>query len=296
MKGCFTLKVTLLSHTPEPEKLIAAAAKLCYSDKADIGTLMQSLDDYDAVRGFVRKLMTMHHESPLEHASFTFGIEGVSRSFLAQMTRHRVASFSVRSQRYCSEDTPAFIAPKLIASDEKKKDEFANAMQAAWMSYNQLVEMGAAKEDARAALPNACETRMMVTMNARELLHFFSLRCCSRAQLEIRTAANAMLQLCRKAAPTIFEHAGAACDQLGYCPEGRMSCGRKMTLEEVLRKSGADSVVNTGNANESLRVSAGSDSLSGQEPYMAGSGEEKPAPFDVLMQKKEARREARKAR
>jgi thymidylate synthase (FAD) len=220
------LKITLITHTPEPEKVVAAAAKLCYSSKADISSLMDSLDDPETVRKFIEKLMEMHHYSPLEHVSFTFGIEDVSRSFLAQITRHRLAAFSVRSQRYCSEDMSAPVVPASIMQDTAKAEEFRIAMESAWSSYRQLIEMGVPKEDARAVLPNACSTRMIVTMNARELLHFFSLRCCSRAQLEIRQAAWKMLEECKKVAPTIFAHGGAACDQTGECPEGARSCGR----------------------------------------------------------------------
>lgn len=290
------MKVTLITHTPQPEKVVAAAAKLCYSDQVDIETLMQSLDDEDAIRAFVRKLMTMHHESPLEHVSFTFGIEGVSRSFLAQVTRHRVASFSVRSQRYCSEDTPAFVVPKPIAADDKKKDEFANAMQAAWMSYSQLIELGAAKEDARAVLPNACETRMMVTMNARELLHFFSLRCCTRAQLEIRTVANEMLKVCREVAPTIFEHAGASCDQLGYCPEGKMSCGRKMTLEKVLKRAKANESVDSGTADASIHVATSTWLIPPEKCAKSATEPSEETPFELLSKKKELRKKAREGK
>ena len=220
------MKVTLITHTPEPEKVVAAAAKLCYSNKVDIASLMNSLDDSETIKEFIEKLMEMHHYSPLEHISFTFGIEGISRSFLAQITRHRLAAFSVRSQRYCSEDWSAPVVPVSIANDEAKAEEFRIAMESAWSSYRQLVEMGVPKEDARAVLPNACATRMIVTMNARELLHFFSLRCCTRAQLEIRQVSWKMLEECKKIAPTIFAHGGAACDQTGECPEGEKSCGR----------------------------------------------------------------------
>lgn len=199
------MKVTLITHTPEPEKVVAAAAKLCYSNKVDIATLMNSLDDPEEVRKFIETLMEMHHHSPLEHVSFTFGIEGVSRSFLAQITRHRIAAFSVRSQRYCAEDLSAPVVPPSIANDEARAEEFRIAMELAWSTYRQFLEMGVPKEDARAVLPNACATRMIVTMNARELLHFFSQRCCTSAPLEIRQVACKMLEECKKVAPMIFK-------------------------------------------------------------------------------------------
>ena len=227
------MNVILLTHTPEPEKIIAAAAKLCYSQKADIQTLMDDLDT-EAVNKFIDKLMTMHHESPLEHVSFTFAIEGVSRALLAQITRHRIASFSVRSQRYCSEEDFDSIIPDPVYQDPKKRAVFRSAMADVKIAYNELQDLGSKNEDARSVLPNACATRMIVTMNLRELLHFFNLRCCVRAQAEIRELANRMLILCEEVSPVLFTHAGAHCEALGYCPEGKMSCGRAPTLEKLL--------------------------------------------------------------
>ena len=227
------MNVILLTHTPEPEKIIAAAAKLCYSQKADIQELMDGLEP-DTVKTFISKLMSMHHESPLEHASFTFAVEDVSRALLAQITRHRLASFSVRSQRYCSEGTFKAIIPDSIDKDPKKHAVFRDAIVDAKNAYNELQKLGSKNEDARAVLPNACCTRMVFTMNLRELLHFFNLRCCVRAQAEIRTLANQMLILCKEVSPILFEHAGAHCESLGYCPEGKMSCGRAPTIEKLL--------------------------------------------------------------
>ena len=227
------MNVILLTHTPEPEKIIASAAKLCYSQKADIQTLMDGLDT-EAVNEFIDKLMTMHHESPLEHVSFTFAIEGVSRALLAQITRHRIASFSVRSQRYCSEEDFDSIMPDPVYQDPKKRAVFRSAMADVKIAYNELQDLGSKNEDARSVLPNACATRMIVTMNLRELLHFFNLRCCVRAQAEIRELANRMLILCEEVSPVLFTHAGAHCEALGYCPEGKMSCGRAPTLEKLL--------------------------------------------------------------
>lgn len=227
------MNVILLTHTPEPEKIVAAAAKLCYSQKADIKTLMDGLDT-ETVNKFIKKLMAMHHESPLEHVSFTFAIEGVSRALLAQITRHRIASFSVRSQRYCSEEDFDSIMPDPVYQDPKKRAVFRSAMADVKIAYNELQDLGSKNEDARSVLPNACATRMIVTMNLRELLHFFNLRCCVRAQAEIRELANRMLILCKEVSPVLFMHAGAHCEALGYCPEGKMSCGRAPTLEKLL--------------------------------------------------------------
>ena len=181
---------------------------------------------------FIEKLMDMGHESVLEHASFTFGVEGVSRVLLAQLTRHRIASFSVQSQRYVSyENGFGYIIPESIeALGEEAVKKYAEQMQTIESWYvdwqKQLGNKGEkSNEDARFVLPNACETRLTVTMNVRELLHFFSLRMCSRAQWEIRRMAEEMFRLCYETAPSLFRYAGPACLR-GKCPEGEKSCGQ----------------------------------------------------------------------
>lgn len=217
------MTVQLITHTPEPERLVAAAAKLCYSN-ANMQDVL-AISGEDAAK-FIAKLPEAH-QSPLEHVSFTFAIEGVSRALLAQITRHRIASFSVQSQRYVEMDGFGCVTPPSIAANQDALDEYEHFMDRADLVYTYLRSCGIPAEDARFVLPNACETRMIVTMNARELLHFFSLRCCKRAQWEIRAVADEMLRLCKGAAPTIFAKAGAACVQ-GNCPEGEMGCKRKM--------------------------------------------------------------------
>ncbi|HXK77716.1 MAG TPA: FAD-dependent thymidylate synthase [Oscillospiraceae bacterium] len=244
--------VKLLSHTPDPEKTVAAAARLCYSNiGADV--LFEDMSRERAEK-LVNMLAEMGHESPLEHVSFTFTIEGVSRVFLAQMTRHRIASYSVQSQRYVRKDSFEYILPPSIAADPEAAEEFQKAMNAASESYERLAAILEKKiaegltasgideekahkqaekqaiEDARFVLPNACDTKMIVTMNARSLRNFFRLRCCNRAQWEIRAVADEMLRLCKEVAPTLFAKAGPPC-VAGPCPEGKMSCGRPRTDE-----------------------------------------------------------------
>jgi len=249
------LKVTLITHTPEPEKVIATAAKLCYAS-ADIDTLMDGLTP-EKIDSFLEMLTNIGHESPIEHVSFTFGIEGVSRSLLAQITRHRIASFSVQSQRYVEENHFEFVTPPEIEAGEETKRLFNEQMSSAIESYNKLadilkdkhyktfIEQGIdektakrkaqkkAIEDARFVLPNACATKMLVTMNARSLMNFFSLRCCNRAQWEIHELADKMLKLCVDAAPTLFAKAGPSCVRTGRCAEGSMTCG---SYKEVIDK------------------------------------------------------------
>ena len=239
--------VKLISHTPDPERTVACAAKLCYS-ASDIDTLMDGLTD-EKVHSFVDMLAEIGHESPIEHVSFTFGIEGVSRALLAQITRHRIASYSVKSQRYVTEGCFEFVTPPEIAEDPEATKIFRDAMQSAQDSYDRIAallkerhqaafmaqgkdEKTAARlaekkaiEDARFVLPNACETKMVVTMNARSLFNFFRHRCCNRAQWEIRDVAEQMLRLVSAVAPELFRKAGPPCIN-GACPEGKMSCGK----------------------------------------------------------------------
>lgn len=222
------LKVILLRHTLSPEETVALGAKLCYS-KSSIEDLREKISRKDQSE-FIEKLMKMGHESVFEHASFTFGIEGVSRVLLAQLTRHRLASFSVQSQRYVSyEKGYGYIIPESIqALGEEAVAEYHRQMETIegwYVGWQEKLGKGEkANEDARFVLPNACETRIIVTMNARELFHFFSLRMCSRAQWEIRHMAEQMFLLCLKTAPALFMNAGPACLR-GPCPEGEKSCG-----------------------------------------------------------------------
>lgn len=223
-------KVTLIAHTPGAGELAAVAARLCYSG-SDIAQL-QSLATEREQLGFLRGVMSSGHLSVVEHASFTFAIEGVSRALLAQLTRHRIASFSVQSQRYVSfeQGFDYVIPPAIQALGQEAVDEYDAQMAQIHRWYlgwqNRLGRDENGNEDARFVLPNACETRLILTMNARELLHFFSLRCCNRAQWEIRALAIEMLRLCRGAVPGLFDAAGPGCVS-SNCPEGKKSCGKQ---------------------------------------------------------------------
>ena len=212
--------VILIAHTPEAEKVVAMAAKICYAKDVSIKKLQKKINDND-VSAFITKLLESGHESPFEHISFTFGIEGISRACSHQLVRHRMASFSQRSQRYCFEDGFNYIEPEDINENEDKI--FRDFMRHSKEVYSKLIDKGVKPEDARMVLPNACETKIIVTMNARELLHFFKLRCCKRAQKEIREVAFMMKNICRKVAPNIFQYAGPNCLK-GYCTEGENSC------------------------------------------------------------------------
>ena len=230
------LKVLLLRYTPDPDEVVALGARLCYA-QADLETLRERVETHDQQK-FIAGVMERGHLSVTEHASFTFAVEGVSRALLAQLTRHCIASFSVQSQRYVSmaDGFDFVVPPSISALGEEEEAEFIRQMNTMHKWYCQWQDkLGGAKEksneDARFVLPNAASTRLLVTMNARELMHFFELRCCNRAQWEIREMAWQMLAACRKAAPALFEHAGPAC-LTGRCPEGKATCGKAKEVKE----------------------------------------------------------------
>lgn len=217
------MNVELLYHTPDPERAIATAARLCY---APVGAaeLMETMPD-DRMHSVLSTIMASGHYSTLEHASYTFAIDGVSRALTHQLVRHRIASFNQQSQRYVKFTKGVnVIKPHTVAADGEASAVFDEAIEACTQAYEKLLAAGIPAEDARYLLPNAAESKIVVTMNVRELLHFFELRCCNRAQWEIREMALRMLELAKPTAPFIFMDAGAPCVH-GACPEGKMTCG-----------------------------------------------------------------------
>ena len=232
------LNVTLIAHTPEPEKVIAMASRTCYS-ALDLEGLDKKTDAADNA-AYIRRVLASGHTSIAEHASFTFGLEGVSRTLLAQITRHRVASFSVQSQRYVSvagaEVFDYVLPPRIRALGPEAEEKFVQQMKTMQRWYDEWSEaLGQdSAEDARFVLPGAAATRIVMTMNARELLHFFSLRMCNRAQWEVREAAWLMYELVYPLAPSVFENAGPGCAR-GACPEGKRTCGRAAEVREKIQ-------------------------------------------------------------
>jgi thymidylate synthase (FAD) len=241
------MTVKMIAHTPEPEIVVAASAKLCYA-QVGASEIMDDLSDENASK-FLDKLMDFGHYSPLEHVSFTFAIDGVSRVLTHQLVRHRIASYSQQSQRYVKLEQFDYIIPPSIEANPEASALFREAMAADQRVYGQLVEIlekqyleenlktgmsesqaksageKSAIEDARFVFPNACETKIVATMNARSLINFFNHRCCNRAQWEIRNLADEMLKCVKGVAPSIFETAGPKC-LAGHCPEGKMTCGK----------------------------------------------------------------------
>ena len=232
------LNVTLIAHTPEPEKVIAMASRTCYS-ALDLEGLDKKTDAADNA-AYIRRVLASGHTSIAEHASFTFGLEGVSRTLLAQITRHRVASFSVQSQRYVSvagaEVFDYVLPPRIRALGPEAEEKFARQMKTMQRWYDEWSEaLGQdSAEDALFVLPGAAATRIVMTMNARELLHFFSLRMCNRAQWEVREAAWRMYELVYPLAPSVFENAGPGCAR-GACPEGKRTCGKAAEVREKIQ-------------------------------------------------------------
>lgn len=223
------MRVQLLTYTPDPEQVVAAAARLCYSD-ASISQLLERAPE-QAPR-LLRKILDLGHLSVLEHASFSFGIEGISRACSHQLVRHRIASFSQQSQRYVSHEEPfEAIIPESIAGQAELATRFTRHLVDTHQLYQELLAAGIPAEDARFVLPNAAATKLVLTMNARELHHFFALRCCRRAQWEIRAMAKDMLRLAKHAAPLLFADAGPGCLR-GACPEGQMTCGAAAAVRQ----------------------------------------------------------------
>ncbi|KUO64436.1 MAG: thymidylate synthase ThyX [Gracilibacter sp. BRH_c7a] len=217
------MRVALVQYTPDPEKVVAAAARLCYSAHA-VPELMDNITPEKAAE-LVIKLMKMGHLSTFEHVSFQFSIDGVSRALSHQLVRHRIASYSQRSQRYVQETGFEYIIPRRIRKNPESLARFERLMGVLQEEYNEFLKLVPA-EDARYILPNACTTSLMATFNARSLLNFFELRTCTRAQWEIRELAEKMLDLVKEIAPNIFALAGPQCITRGVCPEGELSCGR----------------------------------------------------------------------
>lgn len=251
------MKVKILEYTPNGEQLVASAAKLCYSP-VGVDEITEDLTP-ENTENFLKGLVGVGHFSPIEHVSFTFAVEGISRVLTHQLVRHRLASYSQQSQRYVKLDDFQSIIPPTIAENEEAKKIFLDTIKQDQEAYlkiaklleedrkQELIDSGMSEEeaerksekyaieDARYVFPNACETKIVLTMNARNLHHFFSLRCCQRAQWEIRALAIEMLRQCKAIYPTLFKNAGPGCVN-GPCPEGKMSCGRQAEIRQFFRE------------------------------------------------------------
>lgn len=238
-------RVDLITRTENPEEVVYSAFRQCYY-KGFVGDKIPEILNYEISKEsqekLIRKVIKSGHESPLEHVSFTFGIDGVSRSLTHQLVRHRIASYSQQSQRYTGEGDYDYVIPKSIEENKDALEEYKKCMTYIINKYRQISKIledreskKASKEDARYVLPNAAVTRIVVTMNCRSLMNFFALRLCSRAQWEIRELAEQMLTICKRESPILFENAGPRCMQLGFCPEEK-GCGWMPTFQELVSK------------------------------------------------------------
>lgn len=241
------LVVKLLEYTHNPEKLAATAAKTCYSSKVP-SKIYETITD-DAATTMVHKLNSSRHETPMEHTYFTFSVEGISLPAVQQLLRYRIATFDQMSMRYVNvEGNEAIVPPSIMDTQNQTSillsangqreptafEAFAKLTEAARNVYKFLISKGVPKEDARYVLPLNTATQLVFTMNTVELKHMIGQRCCMRAAWEIRELARQVQEIVKKVAPTMFENTGAMCEQLGYCPENDMSCGKMPTLDQVL--------------------------------------------------------------
>ena len=228
------MKVKLIRFTADPEILCGAAA-LTSTKSGSPSEIFEKMD-LEKARQIIKRVTGYGHASVIEHASFTFSLEGVSRAMTHQLVRHRIASYTQQSQRYVTYDTfEKYVTPPSIEENSEAKRIFNSALKKISETYHKLLEMGIPKEDARFILPNAAKTNIIVTMNARELRHFFNLRCCRRSQWEIRQVAIEMLKQAKNVAPSLFENAGPSCVELGYCPEGKMK-PPECNVEEIKKQ------------------------------------------------------------
>ncbi len=234
------MRVKLIAYTPEPEKVCAVSAYTSISEKGPA----DRFEEYDSKKGekVLRHVVGYGHHSVIEHASFTFAVEGISRACSHQLVRHRLASYTQQSQRYVKFKDLDYVTPTKIEANKGAKEIFDNTMKQLADAYQKLIDLGIPPEDARYVFPNAAKTNIVITMNARELLHFFKLRCCLRAQWEIRELANRMLIEVKKVAPVIFEKAGPSCVQLGYCPEGKFTCGKFKEVVDAYKSLEEDDI------------------------------------------------------
>ena len=221
--------VDLISYTKDADALCGAIGSTCTTDTSSSHILgIEELNPYN--ERLLSRIMDSGHMSVVEHAVYTFSISGVSRALTHQLVRHRMASYTQQSQRYVGSDIDYVTPPSVKAEGARIQKVYDDAMKIIWDMYHDMCEL-VPVEDARYLLPNGATTNITVTMNARELLHFFSLRCCERAQWEIREMANMMLVECKNVSPVIFAKAGPPCSY-GKCPEGKRTCGNPKGVKE----------------------------------------------------------------
>lgn len=240
------MALLLMRHTPDPDRLVALAARRCYSSRAahDIEERL-SIEEIERLLDFLRQ---RNHLSPFEHADFTFSADGISRALSHQLVRHRIASYSQESQRYVNymkTDKLPYVVPPSVAQNPEAARLFAEAVDKTLQAYRDMVTAGVAPEDARYVFPNAIETKLVFTMNARSLFNFFEQRCCVKAQWEIRYLAIEMLKAVRKVAPMIFKSAGAPCqfDKSPYCRENDSEC---LLFKAMIKRTQTDDAKQSG--------------------------------------------------
>ena len=242
------MKATLKVTTPDPIKLIYTACRQCYSEQ----TASEIWDSYETipsekVLALINDILDSGHESVLEHIYFTFFIENVPRSLTHQLVRHRLMSISQQSLRYVqfNDKTIGFTVPDTVIKNKEAKELSDEFLDVVISVYHKMIELGIHREDAREYLPMLTNSSLIITLNIRELLHLIGLRCCTRAQKNIRVLSESILDECKKALPEIFSNSGPKCEKLGYCPESKKrSCGKKPLKTKFLNDGKSDEPVN----------------------------------------------------
>lgn len=225
------MEVRLIRHTPDALRVLHTAARTCYSAQRPSELWGGAQASREAMERLIRRIAESGHLSVLEHVSFTFALEGLSRVASHQLVRHRLASFSQQSQRYV-EGPFAYVTPSSwLGAGEDLSQRYHRAMALLDLLYEDALAAGIPSEDARFVLPQASSTNLTMTMNLRELIHVVGLRTCVRAQWEIRRLFERLREAVHAVDPFLASFLVTKCERLGYCDE-RESCGRYPTRAE----------------------------------------------------------------
>lgn len=229
--------VKLISKPDNMLKTIYTACRTCYSAQSPVDMYENDADEEKMLK-LIKNVVASGHHSTIEHIQVSFAISNVSRACTHQLVRHRLMSFSQKSQRYVQEKGQFdYIIPPTIDKNSELREEFISFMNEISDKYQKFVEAGIPAEDARFVLPNAASSSLVASLNLRELIHLANLRLCTRAQYEIRCMVKDMCDALIKEEPWLKEYLVPKCEALGFCDEHK-SCGRKITKKELFEKAG----------------------------------------------------------
>ena len=218
------------------------ACRTCYSAGSPITNYEKEFTadahNKEDMLKLINYVMSSGHTSILEDQTLTFLIEGTDRSLTHQLVRHRAGVvFQQQSQRYVEfkDGNFDYVIPKSIEVTESLKSDFEATMKYLGTMYDKFIKAGVPAEDARAVLPNACCTNIVMTVNLRQLGHMCNERLCSTAQLPIRNLFKEITKQTVEVLPFMKNFLVPKCEMLGYCNEPRRTCGRKKLREEVIK-------------------------------------------------------------